>query len=84
MSALKPCPFCGEPAERDHSRGYVGYNGKHGNAVAIYCIAIYCCNCLADMSLCKEDYPGCNGEDLMAEVVEKWNRRVVVGAGGAK
>lgn len=67
---LLPCPFCGEPAESDHSRGFIDYKGKSGNAVAIYCT-----KCLADMTLCHGDFPGDTPEHLMSIVAETWNKR---------
>lgn len=70
MSALKPCPFCGEPAEADLFRGYVGYNDKRGDAVAIYCP-----KCPADMNFCRGDYPEQETEELYERLAECWNKR---------
>lgn len=67
---LKPCPFCGEPAERDYRRGFIDYKGNTANAAAIYCT-----KCQADMCLCHGDFPGHTPDDLMEILTENWNRR---------
>jgi len=73
---LKPCPFCGSPAEADYSRGYSQYpSGLPGTAVAIYCQ-----NCSADMCTCREDHRGTDAEVLMDELVQAWNRRALPAA----
>lgn len=69
-SGLLACPFCGEPAESDMRRGFVGYNYKPGNAVAIYCT-----KCPADMTLCQDDLPEHSPEELLSMLTEQWNRR---------
>lgn len=67
---LLPCPFCGEPAESDHSRGFIDYKRNPANAVAIYCT-----KCLADMTICYGDHPESSPEELMAICAEHWNKR---------
>lgn len=69
---LTACPFCGEPVEYDLNLGFVTYNYKPGNAVAIYCS-----KCPADMTLCHEDFPQHSPEELFAMLVERWNRRPI-------
>ena len=66
-----PCPFCGEPAETDTQRGYSQWpSGKPGTAIAVYCT-----QCPADMTLCKEDHRGEPPEYLLQVLVEAWNKR---------
>lgn len=68
---LKPCPFCGNPAEVDTLRGYSQYpGGKPGTAVAIYCTV-----CPADMALCREDCTGKTTIELLEELRTRWNNR---------
>jgi hypothetical protein len=67
---LKPCPFCGEPAELDMHRGFINYKREPAEAVAIYCSG-----CLADMSLCRDDFPGHDTDELVSAVTDKWNAR---------
>lgn len=68
---LKPCPFCGGPAELDTMRGYIAIaTGRMGNEVAIYCI-----ECSADMSLCHEDVPDMSIDDMVFALTEAWNKR---------
>ena len=51
----------------DTVRGYSQFpHGTHGTAVAVYCR-----ECCADMSVCKEDVPDIDGEQVAA----MWNRR---------
>jgi len=72
MTTLKPCPFCGEPAEADTQRGYSQWpSGKPGNEVAIYCTA-----CPCEMALCREDHPGEPGDYLLELLTEAWNKRI--------
>ena len=69
---LKPCPFCGNPAEVDTLRGYSQYPiGKPGTSVAIYCTV---CSC--DMSLCREDCPGIDSMTLVDTLASMWNARM--------
>lgn len=68
---LKPCPFCGGSAETDSQQGYRALvGGKISTAVAVYCR-----ECSAGMSVCLEDCPGIDTETLMADLIERWNRR---------
>jgi hypothetical protein len=71
MTELKPCPFCGSPAETDSNRGYraIG-NGKLGRGVAVYCT-----ECNADMMYCCEDLVGCTPEEILDDLIQNWNRR---------
>jgi len=69
---LKDCPFCGGPAETDGRRTYRSIEGNLGKAVAVYCTG----SCSADMTLCLEDVPGSTWEDLLAVLIENWNRRM--------
>lgn len=70
-SELLPCPFCGCPAEVDMQRAYTPIDGgPHGKQVAIYCH-----NCPADMSVCREDVPEATAEELYAELRGFWNAR---------
>jgi hypothetical protein len=73
---LKACPFCnGRPAMDSH-RAYRALNdGKIGTSVGIYCTG-----CNADMTLCREDMPECNGDELMEMLAAEWNKR----AGGGE
>jgi restriction alleviation protein Lar len=68
--SLEPCPFCGEPAELDRSRGFRAMNGKLGDAVAIYCTA-----CNADMTLCKDDVRPMTDDEMVELLTEQWNKR---------
>lgn len=64
---LKPCPFCGEPAELDTRRSYRNITTGHlGDAIAIYCM-----RCVCDLSVCKADVPDIEPE----QVAEMWNAR---------
>jgi hypothetical protein len=70
-ATLRPCPFCGEPAETDDRRDYRNIStGKIGRAVAVYCT-----RCPADMTFCCEDATERHPDDLMAELLDNWNRR---------
>lgn len=66
MPDLKPCPFCGEPAEMDTQQHFVSYKGER-----LTQIAVYCTRCPAHLGGCKEDFP-----DVSAEwIAELWNAR---------
>ena len=67
---IKDCPFCGEPAESDMSRGFISYQGRPSKAVAIYCS-----KCPCDMSLCYADFIGDTPEQLMHWLEDAWNKR---------
>lgn len=70
MNQLKPCPFCGGNAEMDTRQSYAQFppNGRTGTR-----IVVYCCDCGADIGVCREDVPDVSAE----EVAESWNRRSV-------
>lgn len=75
MSApeLKPCPFCKGDAERDYLQPYRSLAaGRLGKACAIYCT-----DCGAEMVQCHEDHEEVSPDDLMAMMVEAWNRRAI-------
>lgn len=73
-SDLKPCPFCGEPAEVDTLRGYSQYpSGKPGSGVAIYCT-----KCNADMMLCREDMGDVQTAEMLEYLKAEWNKRAVL------
>ncbi len=64
---LKPCPMCGGPAEMDTLRGYRRWSdGSVGNAIAVYCT-----ECTLEISVCRDDVPDIEPE----QVAEMWNRR---------
>ena len=68
---LLACPFCGGDAEADMMQGYRRISdGRHGNAVAIYCT-----KCTAQVSMCHEDFPEYSPEDLMTILRDAWNIR---------
>lgn len=67
---IKPCPFCGGQAELDTQRGFINYKRVPAESVAVYCST-----CLADMCLCRDDFPGHTAEDLVSTVVGIWNSR---------
>ena len=64
---LKPCPFCGEPAEIDTQQSYRNFMaGRLETGIAVYCVG-----CGAQTTLCRGDIP-----DLEPEmVVNLWNAR---------
>lgn len=65
---LKPCPFCGGPAELDSQRAFLAIpSGKLATGIAIYCVG----ECPADMMICRPDVPDVTVE----QVIELWNRR---------
>lgn len=67
MNELKPCPMCGGPAEMDTLRGYRRWSdGSVGNAIAVYCT-----ECTLEISVCRDDVPDIEPE----QVAEMWNRR---------
>lgn len=64
---LKPCPFCGSPAESDSLRLFRDLStGNLEHAVAVYCTV-----CAADISICLKDVT----DAQLGYVVEAWNRR---------
>lgn len=72
LTELKPCPFCGEPAERDLARTFHDYHGNPGRAVSVYCSG----DCLAEMTACLDDFPEHTPEELLEFVISRWNQRV--------
>ena len=68
----KPCPFCGEPAEIDLSRGFRAF--ASGNMESQ--VAIYCTKCSCDMTMCYSDFPEYDVDQLRAILLGEWNRRV--------
>lgn len=69
IEVMKPCPFCGGPAEIDTMQGYLNFsNGRMENAIAIYCT-----ECGADISVCRGDVPDIQPE----QVAEMWNKRAL-------
>ena len=73
MADLKPCPFCGAEPEVDMNQGYRALvSGKIGTSVAIYCT-----ECEAHMSLCREDVPILTSDDMLRILTENWNKRTV-------
>lgn len=64
---LRACPFCGGGAELDTQQPY--RNISTGNIRTA--VAIYCTQCPASMSICREDVPDIEPEWLAGE----WNRR---------
>lgn len=66
---LEPCPFCGGGAELDPRQGYTYM--RHGVARCGEAVAVYCRDCSAQVSICREDVPDVEPE----HVVEWWNRR---------
>lgn len=71
LTELKPCPFCGGAPELDTMRAYRAL----GSAKLSGAVAIYCCDCAADIALCWDDYPTHHVDDLIGMVTEAWNRR---------
>lgn len=73
MSELKPCPLCGEDAERDSQRGFspLGHSSIRNQ------VAIYCTQCPADLSLCYDDYFDWSVDELRDYATELWNTRPV-------
>lgn len=71
MVSLLPCPFCGAAAEVDTRRPY--RNISTGNIEDA--VAVYCTECIADMSLCLRDVSPLSREDALVLVTERWNTR---------
>ena len=70
MADLKPCPFCGGPAELDTRRPFLTLgSGKPGDGISVYCVG----ECSAEMMLCRGDVEGLTDE----MVIDLWNRRAV-------
>lgn len=70
---IKPCAHCGGTADSDRARGFINYEGKQSNAVAIYCL-----DCSIEVSLCYGDFPDHTVDELYAECLRIWNRRATV------
>lgn len=70
MSELLPCAHCGAPAESDWRQGYMGMDGRLGNAAAIYCV-----RCGVQISFCYRDDPSQSEEQVQQWVTSVWNRR---------
>lgn len=74
MADLKPCPFCAGEADSEWYRDYRHIrSGEIGRSIAVYCTA-----CHADMTICRADVPELSADDIMAMLVEGWNRRDAV------
>lgn len=70
LPALKPCPFCGGPAELDTRRPFLALStGKPGTGISVYCVG----DCPAEVMLCRGDVEGLTPE----MVIDLWNRRAV-------
>lgn len=70
-SKLKPCPFCGGPAELDSQQSYKNITtGNLGLAAAIYCPV-----CPVNMSLCYEDMWNMDADSVVGFVIGAWNTR---------
>ena len=68
---LKPCPFCGSPAEIDTLRSFRALSsGRVETSCAIYCTA-----CDADMTICYSDVRDMPREDVAGLLFERWNKR---------
>lgn len=79
---LKPCPFCGAPAEMDTRRAY----RDTATGALDTAMAIYCTQCTAEKSMCLKDYRGLTTDEIAADLIIGWNRRdadVIVGSGGS-
>lgn len=78
---LLPCPFCGEPAEVDMSRGFRALRAATMHSgVAIYCSAY----CHVELMLSRVDFPEYDEDQLLAILTENWNRRASKPADGWK
>lgn len=67
---LKPCPFCGGPAELDTKRPFRSLDSGD----LMEAVAVYCHECSAEISECY--YLESEAEDLIDSVIEAWNKRV--------
>ena len=68
---LKPCPFCNGAAEIDYHQSYRNIStGALASAVAIYCT-----ECLAHVTFCREDAGEMTTDDLAFILTEQWNKR---------
>ena len=75
MDELKPCPFCGGSAEADSAQGFRAIvSGRMEEAAAIYCT-----RCVVQMTHCYSDHRGTSREELMSDLVERWNTRAASG-----
>ena len=70
MTDLKSCPFCNGEAEMDTSRYFAKLGGGTGKAVSIYCR-----ECSADYTICRDDVPELSAEDCVVLVETAWNTR---------
>jgi len=78
-SEMLPCPFCGEPAEVDMSRGFRALReGTIHSGVSIYCSAY----CHVEMMLSRADLPEYDNDQLLAMLTEQWNHRSLGKADG--
>lgn len=69
---LLPCPFCGSAdIESDTSRYYRAITSRLIGKAA----AINCNGCDAEMMRCYADMPDVPRDDVMADLIETWNRR---------
>jgi hypothetical protein len=69
MDDLKPCPFCGGPAELDTHRPFLALSsGKPGTGISVYCTGA----CPAEVMLCRGDVDGLTPE----MVIDLWNCRM--------
>lgn len=74
---LKPCPFCGEPAEVDMLRGFRSLQGgRLHSGVSIYCSA----QCHVELMLSRADLPEYDDDQLYAILAENWNKRAALTA----
>ena len=73
--ALKPCPFCGSPAELDTRQAFRSiFDGKMLSQVSVYCTSCSAniSNYPGDLSMCRE---------ATTEIcVEEWNTRAALDA----
>lgn len=68
---LLACPFCGGDAEADTLQGF--RRMKDGNISTA--VAIYCTKCTVQMSMCRDDFPEYQPDDLLTILTDAWNCR---------